>query len=69
MGISAAHLLRDIGTPSEIEESSDDLVEGCQDQRSRAFADLRPIFAQGHITPPGEPVFDGPRPAHEFSQA
>src|ERR1051326_4025122 len=35
------------------------MVEGCQDQLSRAFADLRPIFAQGHIAPPVEPVFNG----------
>jgi hypothetical protein len=66
LGIQAAHLLGDIAHAQKIEDGQHHTVENRQDERSRPFADLAMIFAQGHISPPVQPVFYGPMPANDF---
>src|SRR2546421_1795380 len=68
LGIEDTHLLGDIRDAHKIEHGQQKTVEKGQNARSISFAHLRVIFAQRHIAPPMQAVFNGPVRAHQLQQ-
>ena len=59
LGIKQTHLLGHIADTEDIEQGQQETLEQRQDAGSLALADLTGIFAQRHVAPPMQPVFNG----------
>ncbi len=69
MSIKVAHLPSDIAHTNAIHEAQDRTIQPSEQARNRSSTRLASIFSQRHITPPMEPIFDGPVIPDEVQQA